>query len=324
MCEPRRPGLVGPPGFHTTAREPKRGPQPSKHHQNSTKGPPRERRKNENCGGEEKKREILGGPERGPGEHTNFGPDTHSRHTQGGVRRNRSCGGAVTKRVVRRRRGPAESGENAQNTAHDTRHTTHNSTTKQHNTTTTTTTTRHNTKPHTDVVFFVPSSVFYFVPVFHCTVLSFFLSRQQVACFVPLPPNQSIHGTSIQFVCPSACWASNPCVSSAAHCRHEPELFMIRSSLCHCTDPAQLDQSRSRIHFFLEEREKWHVKIVQNHERSHYACPHSLTTSWADGQLPAPVTGRLKSPTRTKRKPLLHCMRGCSATCDVHEDLWGL
>ena len=24
VCEPRRPGLVGPPGFHTTAREPKR------------------------------------------------------------------------------------------------------------------------------------------------------------------------------------------------------------------------------------------------------------------------------------------------------------
>ena len=23
VCEPRRPGLVGPPGFHTTAREPK-------------------------------------------------------------------------------------------------------------------------------------------------------------------------------------------------------------------------------------------------------------------------------------------------------------
>ena len=40
VCEPRRPGLVGPPGFHTTTREPNRahqGPGLQKHHQNSTK-----------------------------------------------------------------------------------------------------------------------------------------------------------------------------------------------------------------------------------------------------------------------------------------------
>ena len=97
VCEPRRPGLVGPPGFHTTAREPKRAhlraPALQKPHQNSTKGPPRERRKNENCGGEGKKSAKFwavrrrgprrGGPGKRAGEHTNLGPDTHSRHTQG-------------------------------------------------------------------------------------------------------------------------------------------------------------------------------------------------------------------------------------------------
>ena len=46
------------------------------------------------------------------------------------------------------------------------------------------------------------------------------------------------------------------------------------------------------VFFFFEEIEKCHVKIVKNHERSHYACLRSLTTSWADGgQLPAPVKG---------------------------------
>ena len=50
--------------LHTTAREPKRvhfrAPALQKHHQNSTKGPPTERRKNENSGGR-KKSEILSG-----------------------------------------------------------------------------------------------------------------------------------------------------------------------------------------------------------------------------------------------------------------------
>ena len=56
-----------PPGFHTTTREPKRADlrvPAFKHHQNSTKGPPREGEKNENCGGRGKKKsEILGGGE---------------------------------------------------------------------------------------------------------------------------------------------------------------------------------------------------------------------------------------------------------------------
>ena len=60
---------LGPPGFHTTTREPKRGHLrvlSFKKHQNSREGPPRKRRKNENCGGrKEKKNEFLGGPVEG-------------------------------------------------------------------------------------------------------------------------------------------------------------------------------------------------------------------------------------------------------------------
>ena len=51
--------------FHMTTREPKPYQDPGlrKHHQNSTRRPPREGRKNENCGGRrDKKSEILGGP----------------------------------------------------------------------------------------------------------------------------------------------------------------------------------------------------------------------------------------------------------------------
>ena len=55
---------LGPPGFHTTTREPKRGHLrvlSFKKHQNSTEGPPRKRRKHENCGGrKEKKARIFG------------------------------------------------------------------------------------------------------------------------------------------------------------------------------------------------------------------------------------------------------------------------
>ena len=58
---PRRPGLVGPPGFHTTVREPKQtctfeGPGLQKHHQNSTRRHPEREGKNEFCGGRGKKR----------------------------------------------------------------------------------------------------------------------------------------------------------------------------------------------------------------------------------------------------------------------------
>ena len=74
VCEPRRPGLVGPPGFHTTAREPKRAHLRVPVFKNTTKiqrkGPTREGEKNKNCGGRGKKKsEILGGPaEGGPAE----------------------------------------------------------------------------------------------------------------------------------------------------------------------------------------------------------------------------------------------------------------
>ena len=70
VCEPRRPGLVGPPGFHTTTRELQtctfEGPGLQKHHQNSTRRPPEREEKNEFCGGRGKKKsEILGGPGEG-------------------------------------------------------------------------------------------------------------------------------------------------------------------------------------------------------------------------------------------------------------------
>ena len=57
----------GPPGLHTTTRELQtctfERPGRFKHHQNSTRGLPRERRKNEICGGRgKKKREMLGPP----------------------------------------------------------------------------------------------------------------------------------------------------------------------------------------------------------------------------------------------------------------------
>ena len=74
VCEPRRPGLVGPPGFHTTTREPKRAHLRVPVFKNTTKiqrkRPTREGEKNQNCGGRGKKKsEILGGPaEEGPAE----------------------------------------------------------------------------------------------------------------------------------------------------------------------------------------------------------------------------------------------------------------
>ena len=71
VCEPRRPGLVGPSGFHTTAREPKRAHLRVPVFKNTTKiqrkGPTREGEKNKNCGGGRGKikSEILGGPAEG-------------------------------------------------------------------------------------------------------------------------------------------------------------------------------------------------------------------------------------------------------------------
>ena len=91
---PRRPGLVGPPGFHTTAREPKRAHFRVLVFKNTTKiqrkGPTREGEKNKNCGGRGKKKsEILGGPaEGGPAEGVpHRGPEhththTHNNNTQ--------------------------------------------------------------------------------------------------------------------------------------------------------------------------------------------------------------------------------------------------
>ena len=84
VCEPRRPGLVGPPGFHTTTREPKRAHMRVTVFKNTTKiqrkRPTREGENNKNCGGKGKKKsEILGGPaEGGPAESTH----NHNKITQ--------------------------------------------------------------------------------------------------------------------------------------------------------------------------------------------------------------------------------------------------
>ena len=175
VCEPRRPGLVGPPGFHTTAREPKRtfqGPGLQKPHQNSTKGPPRERRKNENCGGRGKKRAKFWAVRR-RGRENGRGPDTHNTDT------------------------------------HNThQHTPTHTNTQQHTTTHTNTqqhTTTHTTTPMLFFVrflSFVLSRVFVFLSRLSFIILSrcrffvpnvcfflsrfcFFLSRRPVAYFVP-------------------------------------------------------------------------------------------------------------------------------------------
>ena len=62
--KPRRPTRPGRRGSHTTARELQtctfEGPGLQKHHQNSTRRPPRERRKNEISGGREKKARNFG------------------------------------------------------------------------------------------------------------------------------------------------------------------------------------------------------------------------------------------------------------------------
>ena len=63
--KPRRPGLVGPPGFHTTTREPKRAHLSVPVFKNTTKiqrEDPRERRNNEISGGREKKERNFGRP----------------------------------------------------------------------------------------------------------------------------------------------------------------------------------------------------------------------------------------------------------------------
>ena len=74
VCGPRRPGLVGPPGFHTTAREPKRAHLRVPAFKNTTKiqrerPKEREKRMKTVTGEGKKKSEILGGPaEGGPAE----------------------------------------------------------------------------------------------------------------------------------------------------------------------------------------------------------------------------------------------------------------
>ena len=70
VCEPRRPGLVGPPGFHTTAREPKRAHLSAPVFKNTTKIQREhtqrgKKRTNFAAGQGKKKSVILGGPGEG-------------------------------------------------------------------------------------------------------------------------------------------------------------------------------------------------------------------------------------------------------------------
>ena len=71
VCEPWRPGLVGPPGFHTTTREPNRAHLRVPVFKNTTKiqrkGPTREGEKNKNCGGRGEKEERNFGRSGGGG-----------------------------------------------------------------------------------------------------------------------------------------------------------------------------------------------------------------------------------------------------------------
>ncbi len=90
VCEPWRPGLVGPPGFHTTTREPKRAHLRVPVFKNTTKfneKDQQEREKRKNCGGRVRKKwEILGGPaeggpaEGGSGREALNTPTTHTAH----------------------------------------------------------------------------------------------------------------------------------------------------------------------------------------------------------------------------------------------------
>ena len=106
VCEPRRPGLVGPPGFHTTAREPKRVHLRVPVFKNTTKiqrKRPKEREKRmKTVVGEGKKERNFGrsGGGRSGGEALNT-PTTHTTTTT----------------------------HNTQHTTHNTQHTTHNTTT---------------------------------------------------------------------------------------------------------------------------------------------------------------------------------------------------
>ena len=150
-----------------------RGPALQKHHRNSRKGPPRERRKNENCGGREKKERNFGGPAEGCPEE----------------------GGPEEKRAVQSGRGRSgRGGENAQ-TQHTTTHNNTHNTKHMQNTTTHNNTHTTNTTPmsfsvpnsvfYPDVVFFVLSSVFILSHCFFFSVCVFFVPTS-VCLFCPV------------------------------------------------------------------------------------------------------------------------------------------
>ena len=132
VCEPRRPGLVGPPGFHTTTREPKRA-------------------------------HLSAGAS-----NTTRIPREDSRHTQWGPVEPVLWRGGHEEGCPAEGRSGGKWGERTKHSTHSTQHTTHNTpnttkttaqqhTTAQHNNNNTTqhTTPHHTTHtPHTDVVFF--------------------------------------------------------------------------------------------------------------------------------------------------------------------------
>ena len=104
-----------PHGFHTTAESPNvhiSGARSSKHHQNSTRRPPKREERMKIVAGEGKKREILGGPakgfqRRGSGLGVSGGGRSGGRRSggEGGLGGGRSGG-----RAVRGEGGPGEAG----------------------------------------------------------------------------------------------------------------------------------------------------------------------------------------------------------------------
>ena len=134
--QPRRPGQVGPPGFHTTAREPKRAHLRVPVFKNTTKiqrkGPTREGEKNKNCGGRGKKRaKFWAVRRRGSGGGALNTPTTHTTQQQHNT--------TTTQHTTTQKQN------NTQHTTHNTQHTTHNNTTTQQHNNTQHTTTQHTT-----------------------------------------------------------------------------------------------------------------------------------------------------------------------------------
>ena len=122
VCEPRRPGLVGPPGFgppgfHTTAREPKRAPRSSKTPPKFNEKDQQEREKRmKTVAGEGKKRAKFWAVRRRGGVRRR-GPE-HTHHTQQQQHNNNTT----------QQQHSAQQHRNTQHTTHNTQHNNNNNT----------------------------------------------------------------------------------------------------------------------------------------------------------------------------------------------------